>query len=112
RAVNKVRFSYGVNGIAVYSTASPQQSKSGIFPSAALWLTIPRGEVSRPQSHHSIYARRRFQRDGEAAGGYRPHHRRLHQAEEGGRAELFRALSVSWGEDGVVLGACHAAVLS
>ena len=37
---------------------------------------------------------------------------RLRQAEEGGGAELFGALSVSCGEDAFVFGACHAAVLS
>src|ERR1035437_4099821 len=54
----------------------------------------------------------RFRVRGQTAGGHRPHHRRLHQAEEGGGAELFGAVSVSRGEDGVVFGACHAPVLS
>src|SRR6202140_324705 len=54
----------------------------------------------------------RFRVHAQAAGGQRPHHWRLHQAEEGRGAELFGAVSVSWGEDGVVLSARHAAVLS
>src|ERR1035438_8099712 len=54
----------------------------------------------------------RFRVRGQTAGRHRPHHRRLHQAEEGGGAELFGAVSVSRGEDGVVFGACHAPVLS
>src|ERR1035441_4520008 len=55
---------------------------------------------------------RQLQRDAQAAGGYRPHRRRLRQAEEGWGAELFGALSVSCREDGFVFGSCHAAVLS
>src|ERR1700688_1235570 len=54
----------------------------------------------------------RFRVHAQAAGGHRPHHWRLHQAEEGRGAEIFGAVSVSWGEDGVVFSARHAAVLS
>src|SRR5947207_687667 len=44
--------------------------------------------------------------------GHRSRGRRLRQAEEGWCAEFFGAVSVSQREDAVVLGACHAAVLS
>ena len=55
---------------------------------------------------------RQLQRDAQAAGGYRPHCRRLRQAEEGRSAEFLRPLSVSCREDAFVLRARHAPVLS
>src|SRR5580658_1890823 len=55
---------------------------------------------------------RQLQRVPQAAGGYRPHRRRLRQAEEGRRAKLFRTMSLPPREDAVVLGACHASVFS
>ena len=66
--------------------------------------------MSAPRS--PIHAYGRLQRNGQAAGRHRPHHRRLHQAEKGWGAELFWALSVSRREDAVVFSACHAPVLS
>src|SRR6266700_5046795 len=53
----------------------------------------------------------RFRVYPQTAGGHPPHHWRLRQAEEGWGAELCRALSVSWGEDAFIHGACDAAVL-
>src|SRR5580692_11849850 len=104
-------FSSAFHELGAVFTVSPQQSPSGIFLSAALWLTILKGDVLS-SARHSIHAHGRLQRDGEAAGGHCPHHRRLHQAEKSWGAELFRPLSVSWGEDAVVFSACHAPVLS
>src|ERR1700680_2043443 len=85
--------------------------RGGIFQSGTVSLTIPT-ESSVRASRTRDGEPWRFRVHGEAAGGYRPHCRRLHQAEEGWGAELFGAVSLSWGEDGVVFGARHTAVLS
>src|ERR1700722_3129888 len=55
---------------------------------------------------------RRFRLHGQAAGGYRPHHWRLRQAEEGRSAKFFRPMSVPRRKDGVVLRPRHAPVFS
>src|SRR5215467_7098750 len=68
----------------------------------------PYCRVIRPKSNAGV----RLQRDSETAGGHRPHCGRLRQAEKGGGAEFFGAVSVSQREDSVVLRPCHAAVLS
>ena len=58
----------------VLSTVSPQQTSSAIFQSGAFCRTIPmENSVSHGQP-------RRFRLHGQAAGGHRPHRRRLRQA--------------------------------
>src|ERR1700687_96645 len=102
-----VPFSSWFNGISRNSTAFPKRKagcyllKSDSFPDNSY------GELC---SHNGEPWR--FRVHAQAAGRHRPHHWRLHQAQEGGGAELFGAVSVSWGEDSVVFSARHAAVLS
>ena len=55
---------------------------------------------------------RRFRVHAQAAGGHRPHRRRLHQAEKSRSAELLRTLSLSRREDAILLRSRHAPVLS
>ncbi len=55
---------------------------------------------------------RRFRVHPQGTGGHRPHCGRVRHAAQERRAEFSGAVSLSPGEDAVVLGSCHAAVLS
>ena len=54
----------------------------------------------------------RLQREPQAAGGHRPHHRRIRQAEQGRGAELLRAVPFPRRKDAVVFRPRHPPVLS
>src|SRR5439155_9818117 len=84
------------------------------FSTAALHLPIPLSASLPHNSYGPLHHGQpwRFRVHAQAAGGHRSRGRRLRQAEEGWGAEFFGAVSVSWRHDAVVLGACHAAVLS
>src|ERR1017187_9512181 len=105
------QFSSNVHRRFENSTVFPKRMPPALFPSAPSALIITTRPVRAPNDIAFDFFRQ-LQRDPQAAGGHRPHRRRLRQAEEGGGAELLRAVSVSCREDAFVFGACHAPVFS